>query len=115
MDSFPAKYMYDWILIAQATFSWSDATTTGNFKSAWRGGAMDWLNYIKDTGEVNITLWSSIEPHFKTHYNIKIQTLDNEMDFSKLKHKECDDPANLKLEVSKLINNVSFTALDYNL
>jgi hypothetical protein len=30
-----------------------------------------------------------------------------------LKHEERDDPADLKLEVSKLINNVSFTAPDF--
>ncbi len=35
------------------------------------------------------------------------------MGFSKLKHEERDDPANLKLEVSKLINNVSSTAPDF--
>jgi hypothetical protein len=34
-------------------------------------------------------------------------------DFSKLKHKECDDPAHLELEVSKLINSVSSTAPVY--
>ena len=32
---------------------------------------------------------------------------------SKLKHDERDDPADLKLEVSKLINNVSSTAPDF--
>jgi hypothetical protein len=34
-------------------------------------------------------------------------------DFSKLKHKEWDDPADLKLKVSKLINNISSTAPDF--
>jgi hypothetical protein len=33
--------------------------------------------------------------------------------FLKLKHEERDDPADLKLEVSKLINNVSSTAPDF--
>jgi hypothetical protein len=40
--------------------------------------------------------------------------VDNVRDFSKLKHKEKDDPADLKLEVSKLINNVSSTAPYYH-
>ena len=36
------------------------------------------------------------------------------MGFSKLKHEDRDDPADLKLEVLKLINNVSSTAPDYH-
>jgi hypothetical protein len=39
--------------------------------------------------------------------------VDNVWDFSKLKHEERNDPADLKLEVSKLINNVSSTAPDF--
>jgi hypothetical protein len=39
--------------------------------------------------------------------------VDDIWDFSKLKHEERDDPADLKLEVSKLINNVSMTAPDF--
>ncbi len=105
--------MYDRIIIAQTTYRWSDAATAGNFKLALRGKAIDWLNYIKDTERVDITLWSTIEPHFKSHYNIQVQTVDNVWDFSKLKHEERDDPADLKLEVSKLINNVSSTAPDF--
>jgi hypothetical protein len=38
--------------------------------------------------------------------------VDNVWDFSKLKHEERDDPADLKLEVSKLINNINSTAPD---
>jgi hypothetical protein len=64
---------------------------------------------------MNITLWSTIEPHFKSHYDIQDQTVDNVWDFSKLKHKERDDPADLKLKVSKLINNVSSTAPDFSI
>jgi hypothetical protein len=105
--------MYDRIIIAQATNKWSDAATSGKFKLALRGKAIDWLNYIKDTERVDVTLWSTIEPHFKSHYDIQVQTVDNLWDFSKLKHEERDDPANLKLEVSKLINKVSSTAPDF--
>jgi hypothetical protein len=112
-DSVTAKFMYDRIIIAQATYRWSDAATAGNFKLAPRGKAINWLNYIKDSERVNVTLWSTIEPHFKTNYDIQVQTVDNVWDFSKLKHEECDDPAHLKLEVSKLINNVSSTAPDF--
>jgi hypothetical protein len=78
-----------------------------------RGKAIDWLNYIKDIERVNIALWSMIEPHFKSHYDIQVQTVDNVWDFSKLKHDERDDSADLKLKVSKLINNVSSTAPDF--
>ena len=67
----------------------------------------------KDTERIDVTLWSTIEPHFKTHYDIQVQKVDNVWDFSKLRHEERDDPADLKLEVSKLINNVSSTAPDY--
>ncbi len=36
-DSVTAKFMYDRIMIAQATYRWSDAATAGNFKLALRG------------------------------------------------------------------------------
>jgi GH43 family beta-xylosidase len=78
-----------------------------------RGCAFDWLNYIKETDNVHFTLWSRIKPHFKYNYNIQIQTMNNVWDFSKPKHKVYDSPANLKWEVSKLINNVSSTAAEY--
>jgi hypothetical protein len=92
---------------------WSDAATARNFYLALRGCAIDWLIYIQDAENVDVTFWSRIEPHFKSPYDIQIQTVDNVWDFSKLKHEECDDPDNLKLAVSKLINNVSSTALEY--
>jgi hypothetical protein len=72
-DSVTAKFMYDRINIAQLTYHWSDSATAGNFKLALRGKAIDWLNYIKDTDYFDISLWSRIEPQFKTHYNIQIQ------------------------------------------
>jgi hypothetical protein len=107
------KFIYDRIIIAQATYRWSDAATARNFKLALRGKAIDWLKYMKDTERVNVTLWSKIEPHFKSHFDIQVQTVDNVWDFSKLKHEERNDPADLKLKVSKLINNVSSTAPDF--
>jgi hypothetical protein len=100
---------------AQATYHWFYAVTTGNFKLALRGNAIYWLNYIKDTEQIDILLWSRIEPQFKLHFDIQIQTTNNMWDFSKLKHKERDDPADLKLKVSKLINNDSSTAPDFGL
>jgi hypothetical protein len=114
-DSVTAKFIYDCIIIALSTYRWSDAAIAGNFKLALRGRAIDWLNYIKDTERVDVTLWSTTEPHFKSHYDIQVQTVGNVWDFSKLKHEERDDPANLKLKVSRLINNVSSTAPDLSL
>jgi hypothetical protein len=40
--------------------------------------------------------------------------VDNVWDFSKLKHEEHDDPIDPKLEVSKLMNNVSALVPDYH-
>jgi hypothetical protein len=91
----------------------SDSATAGKFKIALRRKAIDWLNYINDTEQIDISLWFRIEPQFKAHYDIQIQMVDNVWDFSK--HEERDDPANLKLEVSKLINNVSSTAPDFRI
>jgi hypothetical protein len=54
-----------------------------------------------------------IEPYFKSYYDIQVQIVDDVWDFSKLKHEEREDPADLKLEVSKLINNVSSTTPDF--
>ncbi len=71
-DLVTAKFMHDRIIIAQATYRWSDAATAGNFKLALRGKAIDWLNYIKDTERVNVTLWSTIEPHFQSQYDIQV-------------------------------------------
>jgi hypothetical protein len=36
-DSVTAKFMCNRIIIAQATYRWSDAATAGNFKLALRG------------------------------------------------------------------------------
>ncbi len=63
-------------------------------------------------GKCGVT-FSRRDPHFKSHNDIQIQTVDKVCDFSKIKQKECDDSANLKLEVSKLINNVISTAPKY--
>jgi hypothetical protein len=109
-----AKFMFDPIKVAQMTYHWSDSATAGNFKSALRGKAIDWLNFIKNTEQIDISLWSRFEPKFKSHYDIQIQTVDNVWDFSKLQHEESDDPANLKLEVSMLINNISSTERDFH-
>jgi hypothetical protein len=87
----------------------------GNFKLALEGKVINWLNHIKDTEQIDISLWSRIEPQFKSHYDIQIQTVDNVWNFSKLNHEERDDPAGLKLKVSKLINNISSTAPDYHI
>ena len=89
--------MIDRIKIAKTTYHWSDSATAGNFKLALRGKAIDWLNYIKYTQQIDILLWSRIEPQFKLHYNIQIQTVDNLWDFSTLKLEERNDPAELKL------------------
>jgi hypothetical protein len=55
-DSIIAKFMFDWINIAQATYRWSDAATAGNFELALRGKSIDWLNYIKDMKEIDFSL-----------------------------------------------------------
>jgi hypothetical protein len=83
--------MFDCIKIAQATYYWSAAATAINFKHSLWGKAIDWLNYIKDTKQIDISLWSRIEPQFKTHYVIQIQTVDNIWYFSKLKQFEIKD------------------------
>jgi hypothetical protein len=36
-----AKFMCDWIKIAQYTYHWSDKAMDGNFKLALRGRAID--------------------------------------------------------------------------
>ncbi len=106
-DSVTAKFMYNHIIIAQATYRRSDAATDRNFKLALRGKAFAGSTTLKTLKG------STIEPHLKSHYDIQVQTVDNVWDFSKLKHEERDNPADLKLEVSKLINNVSSTAPDF--
>jgi hypothetical protein len=69
-------------------YHWSDATTKGNFELALRGCIFDWLYYIKYKENVNVSLWSKIKPHFESHNDIQIHTIDNLWDFSKLKHEE---------------------------
>ncbi len=78
-----------------------------------RGKAIDWLHYIQDTERIYVTLWSNIGRHFKAHYDTQVQTVHKVCNFAKLKHEEWDDLADLKLKVSKLINNVSSRAPDY--
>ena len=71
--------------IAQATYHWSDAATAGNFKLALRGKAIDWLNYNKDTEQIDISLWSRIEPQsnhtptFKSKQWTMFGTFQNEV------------------------------------
>jgi hypothetical protein len=112
-DSITAKFMFDCNKVAQATYHWSDAATARNFKLPLQGKPIYWLNDIKDTELIDISLWPRIETQFKSHYDIQIQMVDNVWDFSKLRHEDHDDPADQKLEVSNLINNVSSTAPDY--
>ena len=69
-DTLTVKFMFDCIKIAQAAYNWSDAARAGNFQLALRGRAINWLIYINNTKHVNVTLWSMIEPHFKSHYSI---------------------------------------------
>ena len=54
--------------------------------------------------------WTNNKPEFILHFSIKMNTVNNVWDFSKLKHEDKDTPADLMLEVLKLINNVSSTA-----
>jgi hypothetical protein len=49
-----AKFMFDSIKFAQATYHWSDAATVGNLKFVLQGKPIDWLNYIKDTKQIDI-------------------------------------------------------------
>jgi hypothetical protein len=75
--------MYNQIKIAQTMYHWLDAATAGNFKLALRGKAIDWLNYIKEIEQIDISLWPRIEPQFKSHYDIQIPTVENVWHFSK--------------------------------
>ena len=82
VDSITPRFMYDRIIIARQTYGWTDEATAGNFKLALRGKAIDWIKYVEDTEEVDVTRWSLIEPHFLQHYDVKIKTVDNVWDFS---------------------------------
>jgi hypothetical protein len=72
IDSTAAKFMFDRINIAQATYHWSNAATASNFKLALRGKAVYWLNNIKNTHQINISLWFRIEPQFKCCWSLLI-------------------------------------------
>ena len=115
MDNVSAKFLLDRIRIARTTYGWTDETTAGNFKLALRGKAIDWLNHIRDTLDVDISTWTNIEPEFIKHFNVKTSTIDNVWDLTKLKHEDKDIPSDLMLEVSKLINNVGATAQPFNI
>lgn len=60
MDNLSSKFLLDRIRIACTTYRWTDTTTAGNFKLAVRGKAIDWLNHIKDTLDVDISTWTNI-------------------------------------------------------
>ena len=88
----------------------------GQIKLRWKfqtrstGKAIDWLNHIRDTLDVNISTWMNIELEFIKHFNVRTSTVDNIWDLTKLKHEEKDKPYDLLLEVLKLINNFGATA-----
>ena len=65
--------------------------------------------------DVDISTWTNIEPEFIRHFNVKTSTVDNVWDLSKLKHEEKENPVDLMLEVSKLINNVGATAMPFTI
>jgi hypothetical protein len=78
--SITANFILDRIKIAQASYFWLDAATARNFKLALQGKAIDWVNYINDAEQIETSQWSRIEPQFKSHYDIQIQTVDNVWD-----------------------------------
>ena len=47
------------IQIAQTNYHWSDTSIVGNFKLT-----IDCLNYTKESGRANVTLWSRIQPYY---------------------------------------------------
>jgi outer membrane lipoprotein-sorting protein len=59
------------------------------------------------------TKLSTFEKHFIKHYGIEIQTVDNVWNFLKLKLYEKDNPYELELKVTKLINNVGISAIPF--
>ena len=79
-------------------------------KLALIGKVIDWLNHTRDTLDINISNWTTIESKFITHFHVKTQTVDHLWFLSKLKHEDKETPADLMLEVSKLINNVGSKA-----
>ena len=92
-DKVSAKFLLERIRIAHTIYGWTDITTAGNFRLVLRGKAILWLNYSRDTLEIDIFTWTNIEPEFIKHFNVKTSTVDNVWDFSKLKHEDQETPA----------------------
>ena len=90
--------------IACTTYGWTDETPSGNFKLAF-----------SDTLDVDNSSWTSIEPEFMKHFNVKTSTVDNLSDLTKLKHEEKDNSSDLMIEITKLINNVGSTSQSFTI
>ena len=85
----------DRIKIARTTNRSINITTEGSFKLTLRGNAIDWLNNIRDTLDVDISTWTNIE--FVKHFSLTLITIV--WDLTKLKHEERDKSSDLMLIV----------------
>ena len=105
-DTVTAKFLYDRMKLAVETNHWNDADAGGNFCLQLRGKALEWLEFVRDTEGKDVRLWSIISEAFKDRYDLAIDTITNVWDLTSLKHEEKQDPRELAVKVSKIINDV---------
>jgi hypothetical protein len=78
-----------------------------------RSKVVHWLSYVSNTEFDDTIKWLTMEPLFNKQNGIKIKTVSNVWDFSKLKHDKSHNLYELKLEVTALINNMGATTLPF--
>ena len=105
-DTVTPKFLMNRMITAIATHNWTDAQAAGNFTLQLRGPALDWLEYIRDTEGINVATWATILPAFQEQYDLVVDTTTNVWDLTSLKHDNKEDPRNLVIKVSKIINEV---------
>ena len=105
-DTVTPKFLMNRMLTAIATHNWTEAQAAGNFTLQLRGPALDWLEYIRDTEGIAVDTWATILPAFQEQYDLVIDTTTNVWNLTDLKHDNKEDPRNLVIKVSKIINEV---------
>ena len=105
-DTVTPKFLMDRMVTAIATHNWTQAQAAGNFTLQLRGPALDWLEYIRDTEGIAVNTWATILPAFQEQYDLVVDTTTNVWNLTDLKHDNKEDPRNLVIKVSKIINEV---------
>ena len=65
-DTVTPKFLMNRMLTAIDTHNWTNAQAAGNFTLHFRGLALEWLEFIRDTEGIDVRSWTVILPAINT-------------------------------------------------